>query len=164
MTVLPTIWRRKPAGIDMERNYVTVTLCILAFLIPKTPRISWSDAGLAPVESGPGFLRHRCVFGTNVGSECGHYRTRVCRRPWTSGIMPRPWTVTFRRATTSNTMKSPQILWSISRRSPWQNPPPIFSTVCSQKWRRIQERSLTRFLLRSWAPTKWGRWAPKCGP
>ena len=26
--VLPTRWRRKPAGIDMERNYVTVTLCI----------------------------------------------------------------------------------------------------------------------------------------
>jgi len=121
-----------------------------------TPQISWSDPGLAPVESGPGFLLHRCVFGTNVGSECGHYRTRVCRRPWTSGIMPRPWTVTFRRATTSNTMKSPQILWSISRRSPWQNPPAIFSTVCSQKWRRIQERSLTRFLVRSWAPTKWG--------
>ena len=129
-----------------------------------TPQISWSDAGLAPVESGPGFLLHRCVFGTNVGSECGHYRTRVCRRPWMSGIMPRPWTVTFRRRTISNTMKSPQILWSISRRSPWQNPPPIFSTVCSQKWRRIQERSLTRFLVRSWAPTKWGRSAPKCGP
>ena len=26
--VLPTRWRRKPAGIDKERNYVTVTLCI----------------------------------------------------------------------------------------------------------------------------------------
>ena len=25
---LPTRWRRKPAGIDMERNYVIVTLCI----------------------------------------------------------------------------------------------------------------------------------------
>jgi len=25
---LPTRWRRKPAGIDIERNYVTVTLCI----------------------------------------------------------------------------------------------------------------------------------------
>ena len=25
--VLPTRWRRKPAGIDIERNYVTVTLC-----------------------------------------------------------------------------------------------------------------------------------------
>jgi len=24
--VLPTRWRRKPAGIDVERNYVTVTL------------------------------------------------------------------------------------------------------------------------------------------
>jgi len=28
MTVLTTKWRRKPAGIDMERNYVAVTLCI----------------------------------------------------------------------------------------------------------------------------------------
>jgi len=29
MRVLPTKWRRKPAGIDMERNYVTVTLSIV---------------------------------------------------------------------------------------------------------------------------------------
>ena len=28
MRVLPTRWRRKLAGIDMERNYVTVTLYI----------------------------------------------------------------------------------------------------------------------------------------
>ena len=28
MRVLPTRWQRKPAGIDMNRNYVTVTLCI----------------------------------------------------------------------------------------------------------------------------------------
>jgi len=27
LTVLPTTWRRKPAGIDMERNYVTLILC-----------------------------------------------------------------------------------------------------------------------------------------
>ena len=26
--VLPTRWRRRPAGIDTERNYITVTLCI----------------------------------------------------------------------------------------------------------------------------------------
>jgi len=26
--VLPTRWRRKPAGIGTERNYVTVALCI----------------------------------------------------------------------------------------------------------------------------------------
>ena len=25
---LPTRWRRKPAGVDMERNHVTVTLCV----------------------------------------------------------------------------------------------------------------------------------------
>jgi len=29
MRVLPTKWRRKPAGIDTERNYATVTLCIV---------------------------------------------------------------------------------------------------------------------------------------
>jgi len=28
LSVLLTRWRRKPAGIDMERNYVTVILCI----------------------------------------------------------------------------------------------------------------------------------------
>ena len=26
--VLPTRWRQQPAGIDVERNYVIVTLCI----------------------------------------------------------------------------------------------------------------------------------------
>ena len=33
--VLPTRWCRKPAGIDLERNYVTVTLCIkvLTYLV-----------------------------------------------------------------------------------------------------------------------------------
>ena len=33
LTVLPTRWRRKPADIDTERNYVTVTLCIFASMI-----------------------------------------------------------------------------------------------------------------------------------
>ena len=28
MRVLPTRWRRKPTGIDTNRNYVTVTLCM----------------------------------------------------------------------------------------------------------------------------------------
>ena len=28
MRVLPSKWRQKPAGIDVERNYVTATLCI----------------------------------------------------------------------------------------------------------------------------------------
>jgi len=28
LRVLPTIWRRKPAGIDMEQNHVTVILSI----------------------------------------------------------------------------------------------------------------------------------------
>jgi len=29
LRVLPTRWRRKPAGIDTERNYVIVTVCIV---------------------------------------------------------------------------------------------------------------------------------------
>ena len=29
ITFLPTRWRQKLSGIDMEQNYVTVTLCIL---------------------------------------------------------------------------------------------------------------------------------------
>jgi len=29
MRVLPTRWRRKPAGVDMSRNYVTVTLAYI---------------------------------------------------------------------------------------------------------------------------------------
>jgi len=28
LRVLPRGWQRNPAGIDMERNYVTVTLCV----------------------------------------------------------------------------------------------------------------------------------------
>ena len=28
MKVLPTRWRRKPPGIDVNRNYTSVTLCI----------------------------------------------------------------------------------------------------------------------------------------
>ena len=40
LRVLPTRWRRKPAGIDMERNYVTVALCIQT--VKVTPQISTS--------------------------------------------------------------------------------------------------------------------------
>jgi len=29
MRVLPTRWRRKPAGVDMSRNYVIVTLAYI---------------------------------------------------------------------------------------------------------------------------------------
>jgi len=35
MRVLPTEWRRKPAGVDMERNYGTVTQCIRLYLISE---------------------------------------------------------------------------------------------------------------------------------
>ena len=27
LKVLPTTWRRKPAGLDMDRNYVIIALC-----------------------------------------------------------------------------------------------------------------------------------------
>jgi len=30
--ILPTRWRQKSTGIDMEQSYVTVTLCIKYFL------------------------------------------------------------------------------------------------------------------------------------
>jgi len=33
LRVLPTRWRRKPAGIDTERNYVNVTLCTYCLLV-----------------------------------------------------------------------------------------------------------------------------------
>jgi len=32
LRALPTRWRRKPAGIDVELNYVTVILCIVTAL------------------------------------------------------------------------------------------------------------------------------------
>ena len=34
LRVLPTRWRQKSTGIDMEQNYVTVTLCICHSLFP----------------------------------------------------------------------------------------------------------------------------------
>jgi len=33
MRVLPTTYGRKPHGIDMERNYVTITLCINVYVL-----------------------------------------------------------------------------------------------------------------------------------
>ena len=33
---LPTRWRQKSTGIDMEQNYVTVSLCIAGFDFPST--------------------------------------------------------------------------------------------------------------------------------
>jgi len=35
LSVLPTRWRRKPARIDTDRNYVTVTSCIGNESVPK---------------------------------------------------------------------------------------------------------------------------------
>jgi len=36
---LPTRRRRKPAGINMEQNYFTVTLCILSVLLTNKSKI-----------------------------------------------------------------------------------------------------------------------------
>jgi len=44
--VLSTTWRRKPAGIDIERNHVTVTPCI--------HRSSESLVGLTPTSNTTG--------------------------------------------------------------------------------------------------------------
>jgi len=38
MRVLPSKWRRKPAGIDMERSYVILTLCMLQCENGRTDR------------------------------------------------------------------------------------------------------------------------------
>ena len=43
---LPTRWRKKSTGIDMEQNHVTVTLCILA-VKPTGQRV------LRPKQAGP---------------------------------------------------------------------------------------------------------------
>jgi len=42
--ILPTRWRRKPVGIDMERNSVTVTLCILS-VFTNFVRVTIMDNG-----------------------------------------------------------------------------------------------------------------------
>jgi len=56
MTVLPTRWWRKAAGIDMERNYVVVTVCIVivkyfgdAVLRPPCPLRPGATAPFSPV-------------------------------------------------------------------------------------------------------------------
>ena len=44
MRVLPTRWWQKPSSIDMERNYVTVTVCIptLVVLTLGFPNVAFS--------------------------------------------------------------------------------------------------------------------------
>jgi len=46
MRILPTRWRRKPAGVDMERNYVTVSLCMSK---STTDIHVWLQAFLTPL-------------------------------------------------------------------------------------------------------------------
>ena len=46
MRVLPTKWRRTPAGIDMEWNYVNVTLCILSgAVVTAVDKSDWRSTG-----------------------------------------------------------------------------------------------------------------------
>jgi len=41
---LPTRWRQKSTGIDMEQNYVTVTLCItVLFIIEITNKLDYAS-------------------------------------------------------------------------------------------------------------------------
>jgi len=48
-------WRRKPAGMDMERNYVTVILCIPRGMMPRQP-IFVVAAGRRRLVAQPGGL------------------------------------------------------------------------------------------------------------
>jgi len=42
LVVLRTTWRQKPAGIDMERNYVTVTLCVGLWCFCRLAFAAWA--------------------------------------------------------------------------------------------------------------------------
>jgi len=41
--ILPTTWRQKPTGIDMERNYVTVTLYVYWYISPDIGLLASRD-------------------------------------------------------------------------------------------------------------------------
>jgi len=54
LRVLPTRWRQKPTGIDTERNYVTVSLCIVLLLWATLPCLGddWTARRNWPIPSG----------------------------------------------------------------------------------------------------------------
>jgi len=49
---LPTRWRQKPTAIDMEQNYVTVTLCIF-------PTVQWHNQADKRTDIRPLLYAHR---------------------------------------------------------------------------------------------------------
>ena len=65
---LPTRWRRKPANIDMERNYVTVTLCIC-------------NCNTYPIHAfRPDPTKQSCLCRVWLGGMNGFPRMQDCRR------------------------------------------------------------------------------------
>jgi len=85
--VLPTRWRRKPASIDMERNYVIVTLCI-----ENTAKAAYATSrktvtGIAFQVAGPDMSRVAVVLSrrtkmtaddTHVDTILPHTRIQWC--------------------------------------------------------------------------------------
>ena len=79
MRVSPTRWRRKPAGIDMEQNYVTVTLCIAyptGTILPFRDCLIWSSLRTTSLCSAS-FLGCRHV----TARICYVLRRRCCQAP-----------------------------------------------------------------------------------
>ena len=81
LRVLPTRWRRKPGSIDIERHYLTVTLCIGSFYANKNwPDHLWLSRG-TPVAGGmfsTGLSVCACVQACLPGRR--RSPTGLCRR------------------------------------------------------------------------------------
>jgi len=89
LRVLPTRWRQKSTGIDMEQNYVTVTLCI----------------GYISCARRPAALRTRCTNRLDTENNVGARNVR--RSEWMSDVLssagPRTHTHTRTRTVTGAT-------------------------------------------------------------
>jgi len=71
MKVLPTKWRRKPAGIDMERNYVSVTLCI---------HMSQVFSARAGVPNPEGISMENFKVSEELGPQIDRFRPKLLAR------------------------------------------------------------------------------------
>ena len=91
LRVLPTRWRQKSTDIDMEQNYVTVTLCICRVGRKTLLHLFIQLSRMAPVEiflrvwtkpTGLSFLRHDsrrcCQFSSSIASLSQCELTLVC--------------------------------------------------------------------------------------
>ena len=97
--VLPTKWRRKPAGIDVKRNYVTVNLCVITAVVVVVVVVSPSPRERPEVVVARRRRRRRsrwssaraataswALRGGGRGARCGRARgsratwRRTCRR------------------------------------------------------------------------------------